>query len=183
MTFPVSLPCLELTADFASATLELCTWVSCRLHGFIPGITNSSLGQPRWIYHPTEAKLPATEKSSGFGMNCCFTTDYWMYYGGAPSCDSLTELLVGQMELFLGSVQIFCPLSLHLPPLDFCLQPDSVSMHWNTSRGFPPSFYFGLISMHLFHSSHLLLFCVLESIQGEELIDLGSYESTAWSCF
>lgn len=29
--------------------------------------------------------------------------------------------------------------------------------------------------MHLFHSSHLLLFCVLESIQGEEFIDFGPH--------
>lgn len=34
-----------------------------------------------------------------------------MYNGRASSCESLTELLVGQMKLFLGSVQIFCPLT------------------------------------------------------------------------
>lgn len=70
-----------------------------------------------------------------------------------------------------GVCGFLCPFWLHLPPLGFCLQPASVSLHWNTSRGLAP-LNFGLISMHLFHCSRLLLSWVLESIQGEELIDL-----------
>lgn len=69
-----------------------------------------------------------------------------------------------------------------------CSQPQSPCIE-TPAEAWPP-LNFGLISMHLFHCSRLLLSWVLESIQGEELIDLGPdgeyhecCESTAWSCF
>lgn len=68
-------------------------------------------------------------------------------------------------------MQIFCLL---IAPVSFgFLSLASLSLHALKHQQRPPPFsYFGLISMHLFHSSCLLLSCILESIQGEELIDL-----------
>lgn len=56
-----------------------------------------------------------------------------------------------------------------------CSQPQSPCIETPAEACPPPQppLNFGLISLHLFHCSHLLLSRVLQSIQGEELIDLG----------
>lgn len=75
------------------------------------------------------------EKSFGFRLNCCNVVEHLVVKV------SLNYFL-GKWSYFQGACR-FSVLLLHLPPLDFCLQPDSVSMHWNTSRGFPHAFILG----------------------------------------
>lgn len=113
-----------------------------------------------------------------------------MSCGGALSCEGLTKLFLGLAELFAGSVWI---------SLSFLVAPASSGFLSVASLSLPALKHqqrlgplnFGFISMRLFQCSPLLHSWVLDSIQGEELIDLGPdeggyhecCESTAWSCF
>lgn len=99
-----------------------------------------------------------------------------MSCGGALCCEGLIKLFLGLAELFAGCSWIYlsflaCTCLLWI---SVCSQPQSPCIE-TPAEACPPqtSLNFGLISMHLFHCSHLLLSQVLQPIQGEELIDLG----------